>query len=229
MRCPSVPSLPSSISSTCGHRGHFLSSCPGTALSWSHFLESQASRFWAYGEGGKQGMGRRAGLRTRPQHPYANDAWDVTSRTMHGTPPLTTRTMHGTAFRDAAKTAASEAYANIQNTSLSDLAQSGYNYFLNILSGGDQDKKHLLFENILFDLHETKLHDHQITAGIVLRNIVKKLPSRAGRIYQAIKLYPALPSNTTKKTTRRVRRRQPSPRRNSATKETVRESDDENA
>ena len=189
----------------------------------SGLTEKAASRAWD----AAQAASTYADKAWNTTSSYANDAWDAsadyTNHAWDATANYTNNAWNATsAFREAAKNATSEAYANIKNTSLSDLAQSGYNYFLNILSGGDQDKKHLLFENILFDLHETKLHDHQITAGIVLRNIVKKLPSRAGRIYQAIKLYPALPSNTTKKTTRRVRRRQPSPRRNSATKETVR-------
>ena len=160
----------------------------------SGLTEKAASRAWD----AAQAASTYADKAWNTTSSYANDAWDAsadyTNHAWDATANYTNNAWNATsAFREAAKNATSEAYANIKNTSLSDLAQSGYNYFLNILSGGDQDKKHLLFENILFDLHETKLHDHQITAGIVLRNIVKKLPSRAGRIYQAIKLYPALP------------------------------------
>ena len=183
----------------------------------SGLTEKAASRAWD----AAQAASTYADKAWNTTSSYANDAWDATANYTNNAWNATS------AFREAAKNATSEAYANIKNTSLSDLTQSGYNYFLkNFLRGGDQDKKHLLFEYILFALNETTLHDHQIIAKSVLRNIVEKIPSRAGRIYQAIEFYPALPSDTrkktTKETTRRVRRRQPSPRRKSTTKETVR-------
>ena len=85
-------------------------------------------------------MGRPRGLhsRIRPgiQHRHANDAWDAsadyTNHAWDATANYTNNAWNATsAFREAAKNATSEA-ANIKNTSLSDLAQSGYNYFLNI-------------------------------------------------------------------------------------------------
>ena len=124
----------------------------------SGLTEKAASRAWD----AAQAASTYADKAWNTTSSYANDAWDAsadyTNHAWDATANYTNNAWNATsAFREAAKNATSEAYANIKNTSLSDLAQSGYNYFLNILSGGDQDKKHLLFENILFDL-STKLN-----------------------------------------------------------------------
>ena len=152
---------------------------------------------------------------------YANDAWDVTSNYANS------GFDKASAFRDAAKTVASDVYANIQNTSFKDLARSGLTYLGLGISGGEGVNMH---EYILFGYRKSRLLEHQRNAYSRLLNIVKELPGRpkAGRILEAVALFPDLPSTAKKEQTgettlAKIRRRMgTSPRKTAARKTTAR-------
>ena len=138
----------------------------------SGFTEKAAAKAWDAWDNAWDATSSYAGKASS----YAGKAWESTS-----------------AFRDAAKSATSDAYANLQNTSLKDLARSGLTYFGLGVSGGEGVNNH---EHILFGVRKSRLLEHQVKSRNILLGIVMDLPSRpkAGRIYQAIELFPVLPS-----------------------------------
>ena len=112
---------------------------------------------------------------------YADKAWNTTSSYANdadATANYTNNAERHLGVSRSRENATSEAYANIKNTSLPHTVRLQL-FLKEFLKGGDQDKKHLLFEYILFALNETTLYDHQIIAKSVLRNIVEKY--RAGQ------------------------------------------------
>ena len=113
----------------------------------SGLTEKAASRAWD----AAQAASTYADKAWNTTSSYANDAWDATANYTNNAWNATS------AFREAAKNATSEAYANIKNTSLSDLTQSGYNYFLKNFLRGVTRTKSTCFSNT-FCLPLTKLH-----------------------------------------------------------------------